>query len=168
MMKHMADQGEPKWLKAQRFERSSTFTVNGTARDVFPLLCPVREYEWLPGWECRMVYSRSGVAELDAVFHTRETHGVPAVWTLITCEPDSEVEYLVVSRRDAVVRLSLSLAEKKAGTTDLTWRMLFTATSILARELLPVTFSEKNFLRMMKDRQAQLNYFLANGRMITT
>ena len=115
-----------------------------------------------------MAYSHSGVAELDAIFHTRETHGMRVVWTLITYQPETKVEYLLVLRRDAVVRLSVSLSEKKSGTTDITWRMLFTATSASSRKLLPAAFSEKNFLKMMKDREAQLNYFVANGRMIGT
>ncbi len=31
---------------------------------VFPLLCPVLEAKWVPGWEYRLIYSQSGIAEL--------------------------------------------------------------------------------------------------------
>ena len=36
--------------------------------EVFPLLCPVREADWLDGWDPLEVWSRSGVAEPDCVF----------------------------------------------------------------------------------------------------
>ena len=39
---------------------------------VFPLLCPVREYDWIDGWECRMVYAETGVAELGGQLGARQ------------------------------------------------------------------------------------------------
>jgi len=159
---------KPKWIAGERFERTARFQLRGQARDVFPLLCPVREYEWFPEWSCKMVYSKSGVAEPDAVFHTREMHALPVVWTLITYEPDSKIEYLMVSRRDAVVRLSILLQERSEGSTEVTWRMLFTATSLLGKKLLPAAFSEEKFLGMIQKREAELNCFLQTGQMIVT
>ena len=32
-------------------------------REVFPLLCPVREAEWIPGWNPRLVASFSSPSE---------------------------------------------------------------------------------------------------------
>lgn len=40
---------------------------------VFPLLCPVREAEWIPGWRYNLVYSESGVAELGCIFTTQDS-----------------------------------------------------------------------------------------------
>ena len=37
---------------------------------VFPLLCPVRESEWLDDWVCSMIHSRSGIAEKGCIFQT--------------------------------------------------------------------------------------------------
>lgn len=37
---------------------------------VFPLLCPVREADWIEGWDPVSVMSESEVAELDCVFIT--------------------------------------------------------------------------------------------------
>lgn len=54
-------------------------TINASPERVFPLLCPVREREWLPGWACRMVYSQSGLAEPRAVFTTTGELG-ETVW----------------------------------------------------------------------------------------
>ena len=55
----------------ETIERTDHFDVPATPDRVFPLLCPVREYEWIPGWECDVLHSVSGVAEEDCVFRTR-------------------------------------------------------------------------------------------------
>ena len=39
---------------------------------VFPLLCPVQEALWLPGWCAEILHSESGVAELGCVFRTHD------------------------------------------------------------------------------------------------
>ena len=44
--------------------------LKGTPDDIFPLLCPVREYEWLETWQCEMIYTKSGFTELDCIFKT--------------------------------------------------------------------------------------------------
>jgi hypothetical protein len=48
--------------------REYTQSIRGTPDGVFPLLCPVREGDWLEGWSdhCRLVHSVSGVAERAA------------------------------------------------------------------------------------------------------
>ncbi len=158
----------PKWKAGERSERIGRFSLDGKPRDIFPLLCPVREYEWLPGWSCTMAYAVSGAAEKDAIFHTVEAFGKKAVWTLITFQPDGFVEYLIVSGRDAVVRLSISLVENPAGGTDVTWRMLFTTTSLPGKTVVAHAFSEERFRAMMERRQAELGHFLTTGTMIGT
>ncbi|MGI9537489.1 MAG: hypothetical protein ACR2PB_10480, partial [Desulfocapsaceae bacterium] len=57
-------------MTGDRFNRVYQTQLNSTPEKVFPLLCPVREYEWIPQWQCEMIYSRSGVAELGCVFST--------------------------------------------------------------------------------------------------
>ncbi len=155
----------PKWKEGMRFERIGKFEVEGTASKLFPLLCPVEEYKWLPGWSCTMNYSKSGVAEKDAVFETTENLGMKVTWINITYKPDKFIEYLMISGKN-VVRLSISLEESKENTTQVSWRMLFTANSILAKKILPKAFSEENFQKMMDNRKNELDYYLKNGRMI--
>jgi hypothetical protein len=157
---------EPKWMKSSRFERIGNFTLKGPRSAVFPLLCPVLEYQWLPGWKCTMAYSDSGIAEKDAIFHTVEMLGRKAVWTAITYQPDTFIEYLIVSGRAVVVRLSIALESGEGGTTAVTWRMLFTATSMLGRIALSRAFSEASFMKMMNKRENELNHFLEKGKMI--
>jgi hypothetical protein len=153
---------KPKWKQGQRFQRSGEISVRAAAGLVFPLLCPVREYEWIPDWRCTMVYSESGLAEKDAVFITPQKLHRTAVWTLITFEPPRLVEYLLVMGTDATLRLSVSL-EEQGGATHLTWRFLFTAISRMAQRMLPVDFSEEKFKRMLSTREQQLRSYFADA-----
>ncbi|RPJ03470.1 MAG: SRPBCC family protein [Spirochaetaceae bacterium] len=162
----MNSKAKIKWRKSERFERMKKFELAFPPKKIFPLLCPVLEYEWLPGWKCVMCYSESGVAEKNAIFHTRENLGLRVVWTLITYEPDRFVEYIMVSGKDAVVRLSVSLEENKSGNTQVTWRMLFTLTSGISRHAIPRAFSPGNYERFVEQKQRELDRYLRTGKMM--
>ena len=67
---------------AKRIKRVCTAHYQGTPEQVFPLLCPVLEYDWLEHWDAEIVYTESGVAELDCIFKTFFHPGATEVWTL--------------------------------------------------------------------------------------
>lgn len=50
-------------FKASRVIQSHTVRAQFPAKEVFPLLCPVREYDWIDTRDCGMVYSDSGTAD---------------------------------------------------------------------------------------------------------
>ena len=55
-------------MNHRRIVLAHTMRLKGNPEKVFPLLCPVREYEWVEPWRCDLVYTDSGVAELDCIF----------------------------------------------------------------------------------------------------
>ena len=61
-------------FQAQRVTHQFTQTNFAPPETVFPLLCPVREADWVPGWQYRLIYSKSGVAEAGCVFITEENN----------------------------------------------------------------------------------------------
>jgi hypothetical protein len=61
--------------KSYRIAHEYIQTNPAAPEKVFPLLCPVREADWLPGWQYRLIYSDSGVAELGCVFTTPNPPG---------------------------------------------------------------------------------------------
>ena len=76
---------------------------------VFPLLCPVREHDWVEGWQADVLHSESGVAELGCVFlaDARGTHG-PVTFVVSRYEPPHAIEF-VVFRAGVVEHLQISL-----------------------------------------------------------
>jgi hypothetical protein len=152
-----------RWAKGERFERKARIMVDARARELFPLLCPVREYEWIPDWRCRMIYSESGVAEKDAVFTTLERPFGKLLWTCALYEPPRRIEYLMTLGSKASIRLELGLSEEGGGTA-LDWTMRFTAASSLFAALLRRKMSEEGFSGMMRARERQFAEYFAARR----
>jgi len=89
---------------------------------VFPLLCPVREREWVEGWQADVLHSISGVAELGCVFVARG-----ATWVVTRYEPARRIEFALFDGA-TVETLSIALAPARGG-TDMTWTRHYTALS---------------------------------------
>jgi len=155
----------PPWGFGRRFERELTFSAPAPPERVFPLLCPVLEYDWIPDWTCVMHYSQSGVAEADAVFKTKHGLGKTAVWTTIVYDPPRRIEYLIVVGKKAVIRLAIGLeAEAGGSATRVTWLMRFTSISAFFAPLIAKEFSEANFRAMIDARTRQMAlYFSGTG-----
>lgn len=101
--------------KKRSISRHSHFLA-APAEAVFPLLCPVREYEWIEWWRGKLLYSDSGLAELDCVFQSEAIPAVgPETWTCSRYEPPRRVDYVRLGRH-TVIRLELTLEPAGAGT----------------------------------------------------
>jgi len=64
-------------MNHKRTVKKHTILLHGKPEVLFPLLCPVREYEWIEPWKCDMIYSDSGFAEQDCIFQTDFPHDGP-------------------------------------------------------------------------------------------
>ena len=56
--------------KPYRRRQSTTINVAAEPDAVFALMCPVREYEWEPGWTTNLILSNSGLVEQGCIFTT--------------------------------------------------------------------------------------------------
>jgi hypothetical protein len=138
-------------------------TLPGSPERIFPLLCPVREEEWIEGWRAEAVHSASGFAEIGAMFRTRIELG--ELWVTSRHEPPTRVEYTIVARGGAVLTLAAGLSAGAEGTTR--WRIERTYTGIgwLGRHR--VRALTEAGVRAENERLArQLEHFLRSGRML--
>lgn len=119
-------------FSGRRRQTQFTHELNAPPEVVFPLLCPVREYEWLEGWTCEMIYSDSGVAEKDCVFRTNRQPGGLCTWCTTIYQPPERIEYVTVGE-DSLTRLHVELARTAAG-TRLRWTRLFTGLTELGNQ----------------------------------
>ncbi|RPJ56702.1 MAG: hypothetical protein EHM23_22825 [Acidobacteria bacterium] len=117
----------PPWRQGRRHVTDWTSELEAQPEEVFPLLCPVREYEWLEGWKCEMIYSESGVAEANCIFETK-FRGESATWAVSRYEPPKRIEFVVVTPQIQVCRLDISLEPSEKG-TRLRWVRIFTGLS---------------------------------------
>lgn len=145
---------------AVRLVFDTTIALSGTPEEVFPLLCPVREYDWIPDWSCTMIHSTSGVAELGCVF-TRE--GGEA-WITTRYEPPARIDYAILAP-NVVRTLGFVLTATSEGTTA---AVRSTATALRqegAADVLGWTADDQQ--RMWTLREAQINHLLRTGTMLT-
>ena len=129
---------------------------------VLPLLCPVREAEWLEGWDPLVVFSDSGVAEPGCVF---VTHAEPAdaVWVITRHEPDAGfIEMLKISPQVTACRLTIQLTPSASGTDA---EITYSHTSLGPRgDAFVAAFTEEHYREMMRNWQTRINYYLEHGR----
>lgn len=45
--------------------------ISASADKVMPLLCPVREYDWIEGWKCQLIHCPNGKNEVGVEFYEK-------------------------------------------------------------------------------------------------
>ncbi|MFH1841617.1 MAG: hypothetical protein ABIF77_00280 [bacterium] len=93
---------------------------------LFPLLCPTRECDWIPGWTCELLYTESGYVENGCVFRTSvDNYSGPGIWVITRHEPPRLLE-LVRFMPQVVMQLKIELTANRDGTTRSDWTLTFT------------------------------------------
>jgi hypothetical protein len=126
---------------------------------VFPLLCPVRETEWVEGWDPSLVVTSSGVAEKDCVFVMPDPE---AVWVVTEYEPPRRIEFVKVTPGVTVARIGIVLSPAGPGATraDVT----YTHTALTeAGERFVAGFTDEYYASFMKEWEDALNTHLAKA-----
>ena len=152
-------------FKSIRVVKSYTMNLCAPPADVFPLLCPVREYEWIEPWSCDMVFSASGVAENNAVFRTDfPAQGGRETWIICRYEKDRAIEFIRVVPEHKVNRLDVALTAAR-DSCIVKWTHTYTGLSEAGnqwiRRLTDDAFrAEKELLERL------LNHYLKTGTMM--
>jgi hypothetical protein len=138
-----------------------TQTLVAPVIEVFPLLCPVREAEWLPGFKARMIYSDSGLAEPNCVFTTSRAGEPDTVWTITVHDRESgRVEFLRVTPGLVATHIVVQLRNQSdtQSTAEITY--VHTALAPAGEEHIERLYGWPEFLRMVQHWETCLNNFL--------
>jgi hypothetical protein len=150
-----------KIIPAKRVSHTYTQHLIGSPEAVFPLLCPVREADWIQGWDPLLVVSNSGVAERDCAFVTASLPS-NAIWYVTRYEPTSGfVEMIKVTPGVTACRLCVQLRAAASGSeADVTY--CHTSLGPEGDEFVSA-FTESYYLKFMQDWEARLNHYLRHG-----
>lgn len=148
----------------KRVSHSYTQKLDAVPTKVFPLLCPVREADWLDGWDPVWVASDSGVAERDCVFVTA-AGSAEAVWYITRHEPDGAfVEMIKITPGVTATRLEIQLAATAAG-TDAT--ITYTHTSLGPQgDRFVDSQTADAYAQFMQSWEHRLNHYLRHGKVL--
>ena len=132
---------------------------------IFPLLCPVREYEWVERWECKMVYTNSGFAEENCIFTTKPNNEEPEdIWVVSKYKPPREIQF-VRTNGFRVIRYNISLKPNSGGTSFAEWEQIITGLNTEGNSYVE-KLVEDDFKKMIESLENMLNYYLEKGKML--
>jgi hypothetical protein len=108
--------------KVQQYDR---LFVAGPEK-LFPLLCPTREADWIPGWTCDLVYTTTGYVQSDCIFKTGDDNPFGAgTWIIYDHEPGERLE-LVKTSGDLVLQMRIAVSPAPEGGTRGRWTLTMT------------------------------------------
>ena len=149
--------------ESKRVVRRYRQTIDAPPEAVFPLLCPVREVEWLDGWEYRMIYSASGLVEEGAVFATSSPGEEDTVWVVSRHDPASHVvEFtrFTPGSRTCLLRIAVSPCGSGRSYVDVSYT--YTSIGRGGEEYLEGV-TEGAFTGAMVFWEKSMNHFLKTG-----
>jgi len=151
-----------KIVPPNRVSRNYTQTICRPPGEVFPLLCPVREAEWVNGWEPRVVVTSSGLAEPGCIF---VTPGLPqdAVWIMTNYDKEKflmEITKVIPGVVVGMIHVQLRPHGDDSTLAEITYT--YTAISEYGDRMLE-EFSVEHFTAFMETWENELNHFLTTG-----
>jgi len=155
-----------KITKPNRVTRTFTQKLIAEPAKVFPLLCPVREADWLDGWDPLVVFSQSGTAEPDCVFLTK-VNPSNAIWYITRYEPDAGfVEMIKITPTVTACKLTIQLRPVGNG-SEATITYIHTSLGPQG-DAFVAAFTEEHYRQFMRDWEARINHYLSQGSILRT
>jgi hypothetical protein len=148
---------------ARRVTRTYRQTIDAPADNVFPLLCPVREAEWLDDWDYTLFWSQSGLVEEGAVFSTPgETEG-DTTWIVTRhdrVERAVEFARFTPQSRVCMLRIRVTPCDDDRSFVDIA----YTYTSIAeAGNVFIDRFTDDSFRDAMRFWEQSMNHWIATN-----
>lgn len=148
-----------------RIVRGFTQHIEAPPQEVFRLLCPVREGEWLDGWAkvSELIHSQSGLAEDGCVFRTQVAGEPETIWMITRHDPaQGVVEFVRVTAGLVATRLAIQV-EAAPGGSSVHIAYSFTPLGPEGRDYVARNHSEQAFTRSMGFWQDSMNHWLRTG-----
>ena len=151
---------------SRRVTHEFTQTNDAPPETVFPLLCPVREADWVPGWQYKMIYSKSGVAEAGCVFTTPNDDGTQTTWLVTEYDPARlRIGFAWVNPGQVAAQIEISLKKNSKGVTTAVIRYTYTGLSASGNQEVE-RYDRKWFEQKMQGWEAAINHYLRTGKAI--
>jgi hypothetical protein len=151
-------------FRARRTTRTYSQIINAAPEKVFPLLCPVREAEWLDGWQYAMIYSESGLVEEGAVFRTPHSGEEDTVWIVTKHDAGKrEVEFARFTHdsRTCVLRIAVRARAENSSSVGISYT--YTATTPAGNDFID-RLTEETFRESVIFWERSMNHFLKTGK----
>jgi hypothetical protein len=144
-----------------RIVKKATIALKADAKTVFALLCPVKEVDWIKGWEdiCTLVYTDSGIAEEACVFETNVPGEGQSLWICSRYDAaKTEITYIKHTIGNAVIKWDMTVRDTADGSAI---NMVYNMTS-LSKEgnSLVRDYDERYLAILFEGLQKQINDYV--------
>jgi hypothetical protein len=167
---------------SRRVAHEYTQTNPASPEKVFPLLCPVREADWIPGWRHKLIYSDSGVAELGCIFTTedpvvesetyssrsnaRDGNSPETTWICTDYDPEAfRIAYIWIKPGRVATELWIQLAAAGQDQTHSRIKFRYTGLSLEGNRQVE-SYDRSWFEAKMRGWETAINHYLTTGQMI--
>ena len=132
----------------------------GNIKEVFPLLCPVKEKDWIDGWDYKMIHSISGFIEKNCVFITDRHRGSETIWHVTQYDKkNNKIEFLRVTPKENTVRINIQLEkiDKKTTKSYISYMYTFLNEKDIEAKM---SLIEQSFFDSMAYWEKAINHYL--------
>jgi len=152
-------------FKAKRLVLNAELEIEGNLEQIFPLLCPTKEYDWIPGWNCKILYSESGFAEDNCIFRTDFPSEGEVTWVVTCYRPNERIEFTLFGG-NFINRYNISLSSISGGRAIMRTEQIYTGLNEQGNEFIR-GLSGEAFAREMNALEQMLNHYLKTGKMLS-
>lgn len=159
-----SDSPPMKIIPPVRVKRSYRQHLVAEPAKVFPLLCPVREADWIEGWDPLLVVTQSGVAEPDCAFVTL-TGASQSVWYITQHDPERGfAEMIKITPGVTACRLTLRVRAAVGGSKA---EITYQHTSLGPEgDAFVAAFTESHFEQGMRTWESRMNHYLRHQTLL--
>lgn len=151
-------------IQPKRVRHSTRQSWKGHVSAVFPLLCPVKEMDWVPDWEPSLVISESGLMEMNCLFLEPEGSN-EAIWIVTGYKKEQYVDMYRILPNVCVSRFSINLFNKGKDSTEA--EILYEHTALSeAGGIFVSQFTDRKFSEFISHFSEAINYYLVTGKKI--
>ena len=148
----------------QKTESKYVMEIHAPAEKVFPLLCPVREYEWIPDWDCDVLFTESGVAEDLCVFNRENKSFGKETWVCTRYEPPKLIHYTRFSQ-NKIVRLEIQWLGGDQQASKWEWKTVCISLDESGDKQIE-NYRKTDALKIAKGLEYMLEHFVTRGEML--
>lgn len=160
---------KPKFNPALRKTRTFDETYRASIEELFPLYCPIREFDYMRDWSCTMRYSRSGYAELNAIFQSGYPFppGMKATWVCTKYEKNEALTYTVFIPKAAVIVIDHQFEPLSDNETRHIVEITGFGLNFIGKKLVEKMFEGKRKRKNWRENmQEEIRYYLKYGKKI--
>ncbi len=151
---------EPK-TDRRRVRFNAVQHIQAEPEAIFPLLCPVREHDWILPWKAEIIYTKSGIAEEGCIFRTGNAEDGTDIWVMTHYEPSRRVGFVRVNALRAI-RYDIRVGAAGDGSSRLLWQQEITALDEAGDQHV-AELRQEDFTAMVAAAERMLQHYLDTG-----